>query len=107
MAGTSVGTITVSKYDILVLRNQIVGSGQFPAREAFVFSEAHASNEERSLAVAEIGSVTGQTITENNLTVTLLFTRAAAQLDHAGIDGFLPRGFTCPPSTSRRRTVSH
>jgi len=98
--GTPAASAATTVADVLALRNQIVSSGQFPANETFVFTEAQATSEERMHALEQVAAVNGTTISNSDLTGAAIFAQAASVVDHANIQEFLPPGFTCADVTA-------
>jgi uncharacterized repeat protein (TIGR01451 family) len=98
--GTPAASASATVADVLALRNQIVSSGQFPANETFVFTEAQATSEEMTHALEQVAAVNGTTISNSDLTGAAIFAQAASVVDHANIQEFLPPGFTCADVTA-------
>jgi hypothetical protein len=93
--GTPFASASATVSQVLQLRDQIVQSKSFPASEAFVFTQAHATDQEISLAVSQVATVTGQSLTDSDLTGSVILSRAAAAINGANATQFLPAGFTC------------
>jgi hypothetical protein len=93
--GTPFASASATVSQVLQLRDQIVQSKSFPASEAFVFAQAHATDQEMSLAVSQVATVTGQSLTDSDLTGSVILSRAATAINGANATQFLPAGFIC------------
>lgn len=92
---TPVASISVTVEDVLELRDQIVTTGSFPENEASLFAQANVSPEELSQAVAAVARVTSESIADDDLQGSVIFSRAAQEIDQVDVSAFLPQGFTC------------
>ena len=79
--------------DVLDLRGQIVSSGTFPSYEDFVFDQLGATEEEMTLAIAEVELMTGNSLTDADLTGAVIFARLDEALGKVDIRELLPPSF--------------
>jgi len=96
ISGTDFASLSATVTDVLDLRDEILISG-FPSYEDFVFAEMHATSEEMSNAILEVSFVTGDTITDSDLTGAVIFDRYASALGEVDIREMLPPDFTVVP----------
>ena len=78
---------------VLDLRGQIVSSGTFPSYEDFVFDQLGATEEEMTLAIAEVELMTGNSLTDADLTGAVIFARLDEALGKVDIRELLPPSF--------------
>lgn len=91
--GTGFAALSATVQDVLDLRDQIVASQSFPAEEDFVFNQMNASPEEMALAIAEVELMTGNSLTNADLTGAVIFDRLDEALGKVDIQELLPAEF--------------
>ena len=96
VAETTFSGLSTTVAEVLALRDQIVANG-FPAYESFVFSQINATPQEISSAIDEVSLVTGSTITDADLSGSLIFGEVATALGKIELSQLLPEGFTPVP----------
>lgn len=96
--GTGFAALSTTAQDVVDLRDQIVLDGSFPSYENFVFEQIGATAEEMTLAIAEVELMTGNSLTNADLTGAALFGRLEEALGEVNIRELLPPDFE--PSTS-------
>lgn len=96
ISGTNFAGLSTTVADVLDLRNEILVSG-FPSFEDFVFAEMNATIEEMTNAILEVSLVTGNNITDADLTGAVIFDGLASAIGEIDIRELLPVGFSTVP----------
>lgn len=99
--GTDFAALSATVQDVLDLRDEIVANQSFPSEEDFVFNQMNASPEEMALAIAEVELMTGNSLTNGDLTGAVIFDRLDEALGKVNIQELLPAEFgSGGPTTS-------